>query len=258
MVGTKWRASRVRPGSSRRVSWARRSWRVAGGGLLLAFLVLQTPLTMVGDKQLPMAAVTATLQTIFAARTTSVPDPIAPDPIAPAPIAPVQPTIAAVLPATAVMATQAANDIIVRAGTVTVSAEQPLVDVPLDLLGATDALPLGTLHVDLHYDTARLQVVACTVGAGFDLLLCNPDTAGVIRLAGVAANGIRADQRLADLRFALLQPVDLATPLNIQVDAAADVHGLGVNAIGQPGALIQNCTGANGSCQNIFLPNIWR
>ena len=140
------------------------------------------------------------------------------------------------------------SGIVVRAGSVTLSPGQTTIQVPLDLVGASDETPVGVLSVALHYDAALLEATACTVSDRVDLLLCNPSVPGVVRLAGVAANGIRGDLQVAGLDFALRQGEHLNTQLMVQVETVADLAGEPISASGQNGQILTPCAPASTDC----------
>ncbi|MEZ4728694.1 MAG: hypothetical protein R3E79_16290 [Caldilineaceae bacterium] len=155
-------------------------------------------------------------------------------------------------------ATPLPSSIIVRAGSIAVTEGQTTMTVPLDLIGATNERAVGVLSVDVQYNADLLQATTCTVSDSFDLLLCNSAIPGVIQLAGVAANGIRTDVRIAELGFDLRQPANLATQLTVQLNAVADVEGTALSATGQHGQLSTACPPGSANCQTLFLPLVHR
>lgn len=160
-------------------------------------------------------------------------------------------------PTPTITATPPPSSVIIRAGGMAVIEGQTAVTVPLDLVGVT-APAVGVLSVDVQYDTTVLKAVACTIGNSFDLLLCNLETPGLLQLAGVAANGIRSDVRVADLGFELLPPVNRSTQLTVQLDALADVEGTALSATGQNGQISITCRPGSDTCQTLFLPLVHR
>lgn len=178
------------------------------------------------------------------------------------PTATPMPTTTAVVtpttPAPTATATALPSSVIVRAGGMAVIEGQTTITVPLDLVGVAAEPALGVLSVDVQYDTTVLKAVACTVSNSFDLLLCNMTTPGLLQLAGVAANGLRTDIRVADLGFELLPPVNRTTQLTVQLDALADVEGTTMNATGQNGQITITCRPGSDNCQTLFLPLVHR
>lgn len=162
------------------------------------------------------------------------------------------------VPAPTATATPLPSSVIVRAGGMAVIEGQTAITVPLDLVGVTAEPAIGVLSVDVEYDTTVLKAVTCTVSSSFDLLLCNMETPGLLQLAGVAANGLRTDIRVADLGFELLPPVNRTTQLTVQLDALADVDGTTMNAIGQNGQITITCRPGSDNCQTLFLPLVHR
>jgi len=155
-------------------------------------------------------------------------------------------------------ATPLPSNVIVRAGDVAVTEGQTTLTAPLDLLGASAGRAVGVLSVDVQYDATLLTATTCTVGASFDLLLCNLATPGVIQLAGVAAAGIHSDVRIADLVFTVLQPANLNTQLTVQLDTVADANGAALSATAQNGQIGDLCSSGNSGCINIHLPVVQR
>lgn len=155
-------------------------------------------------------------------------------------------------------ATPLPSSIVVRAGAATVSEGQSTVETPLDLLGATAERTVGVIHVDVQYNAAILKAIACPVSDSFDLLLCNTATPGVIRVAGVATNGIHTNVRIADLRFELLQPAKLSTQLTVHLAAVANADGIALSATGQNGQINIACPPGSDACQTLFLPLVHR
>ena len=162
------------------------------------------------------------------------------------------------VPAPIATATALPSNLIVRAGGVAVIEGQTAITVPLDLVGVAAEPAIGVLSVDVHYDTTVLKAVACAVSSSFDLLLCNMETPGLLQLAGVAANGLRTDLRVADLGFELLPPVNRTTQLTVQLDALADVDGTTLHAVGQNGQITITCRPGSEDCQTLFLPLVHR
>jgi hypothetical protein len=164
-------------------------------------------------------------------------------------------------PAQPAPASQPPSGIVVRAASVPVEEGQTSLDAPLELAGATAELNVGAVSVDVQYDAALLKATACAVSDSFDLLLCNIATPGVIQLAGVAADGIRADLTIADLGFEILQPDNLFTHLTVQLDTIADVEGAAVNATAQHGQIGTPCVPGSEGCPIsavIHLPLVHR
>jgi hypothetical protein len=155
-------------------------------------------------------------------------------------------------------ATPLPSSVIVRAGHVAVAEGETTLTIPLELIGATPADAVGVLSVDIQYNALLLKATTCTVGEHFDLLLCNIPTPGVIQLAGVAANGIRTNVRVADLGFEILQPVDLNTQLTVQLRVVANTDGMALNATGQNGQISIACPPGSDACQTLFLPLVHR
>lgn len=158
-------------------------------------------------------------------------------------------------------ATPQPGGILVRAGTVAAGEGQLPVNAPLELTGATDERTVGVLSVAVQYDSGVLNAVACPVSDGFDLLLCNVAAPGVIRLAGVAAGGIRSDLKVADLGFEVLQPGNLPTQLTVQLETIADVDGDALSASVQNGQIRAACPPGEGSCVAdlyLYLPLVQR
>ncbi|MEZ4863403.1 MAG: hypothetical protein R3C14_18945 [Caldilineaceae bacterium] len=157
-------------------------------------------------------------------------------------------------------ATPLPSGIVVRAGDVPVSAGQNALVAPLDLTGATLEQPVGALSVAVQYDAALLKATGCTTSDSFDLLLCNLAKPGMVQLAGVAATGIHANVRLADLNFDLLQPDNLSTQLTVQVGAVADPAGTALSATRQNGQIGAPCPPGSAGCaaQTIYLPLVQR
>ena len=188
----------------------------------------------------------------------ATPTATAPAPATPTPTATPTTPLTPAPPTPTATATPLPSSVIVRAGNVTVAEGQTNVTVPLTLLGATAERAVGVLSVDVQYNAAALKTVACTVGDSFDLLLCNTATPGVIRLAGVAATGLRTDTHLADLAVELLPPVSLSTQLVVQVVAVANGEGTALAATGQPGQITRACVPGSANCQALFLPLVNR
>lgn len=174
-----------------------------------------------------------------------------PTPTATTPVTPAPPTPTAT-------ATPLPSSVLVQAGSVTVAEGQNDVTVPLTLLGATAERAVGVLQVTIQYDAAVLQVTSCTVGDSFDLLLCHTATPGVVRLAGVAATGIRATAPIANFHFALRQPASLPTQLTVPLATVADGEGAALTVTGQSGQIKLACDPGRGNCQALFLPLVNR
>lgn len=184
---------------------------------------------------------------------------VIPSPTSP-PLLTATPTLTPTLPPPTPTITPLPGGIVVRVGTVFVNAGQTSLTAPFDLLGANDDRNVGALSVDVQYDAALLKAVACTVNDNFDLLLCNLATPGVIQLAGVAADGIRAELKLADLGFDLLQTDNLNTQLMVQVDTVANADGDALSASVQHGKIATACLPGSDDCttQTLYLPLIDR
>ncbi|MCB0189232.1 MAG: hypothetical protein KDE31_33410, partial [Caldilineaceae bacterium] len=148
----------------------------------------------------------------------------------------------------------------VRAGTAQPTAGQTTVSVPLDLLVLTDRVNVAVVSIDLQYNAAVLQATNCTVSQAMTPFLCNIAAPGHIRLAGVAAQGIRNEVNLANLTFAIRQPIDRTEPLTLKLDLIGDVNGTAVGTDRQPGAIILTCTPETEECTaiNIYLPLVHR
>lgn len=183
---------------------------------------------------------TATTTTVPTATATGVSTPATPTP-----------------PATS---TPVPSGLTVSAANVTVVETSSTVHAKLDLRGATAQQPVGVLSVDLAYDPAILSATACTVSDRFDLLLCNLDRAGLVQLAGVAAEGIRSDVTVAELDFTILQAANLNTQLTIQIDEVTDPTGAALTATAQHGQVGAPCTPGSDGCPTTatYLPLVQR
>lgn len=148
----------------------------------------------------------------------------------------------------------------VRAGT----AQQPSgaisVTVPLDLIVLTDQVNVAVLSLDLQYNASLLRAANCTTSEAMAPLLCNIKTPGRIKLAGVAAQGIRSEVNLAQLTFELLQTTNRAEPLTLQLGLVGDVNGAAVHTDRQNGAITLSCSPESEECTSltIYLPVVHR
>ena len=141
-----------------------------------------------------------------------------------------------------------------RVGNAEVSNGQTQVQVPVDLLDASDAQPIGLLSMAVQYDATRVKAITCNVGSSFDLLLCNLAKPGLIQLAGGNADGIRANVRIADMTFEILQPSDLFVPLTAQLKRVSNREGDALSASGQDGQIGSSCIAGGSNCHNVYLP----
>lgn len=158
-------------------------------------------------------------------------------------------------------ATPQPNNVTVRATTVAVAPGATTLRAQVDLLGAADTAPVGVLSFDVAYDQTLLNPTGCSVSAGFDLLLCNIGTPGLIQLAGVAAGGIRTDVTIADLDFTIVQPDKLNTLLTVQIETVADTAGAALPVMAQPGHIYLACLPGSEGCPllaPLYLPLVQR
>jgi hypothetical protein len=154
-------------------------------------------------------------------------------------------------------ATPLPGTLLVRAGTIVLAEGQTEVIAPLAMTGATGQQPVGILSVAVQYDVGVLNAVACPVSDRFDLLLCSVADPGVIRLAGVAGTGIRADLKVADLAFEVVQPANLPAQLTVQLETVADIEGDALSVASQNGQIRAACTPDDDSCvadSYLYLP----
>jgi len=163
-------------------------------------------------------------------------------------------------PTPTVTTTPVPSSLLVSAANVTVVQEDNTVHALVDLRGASNQQPVGVLSVDLAYDPAILSATTCTVSDRFDLLLCNITTAGLIQLAGVAAEGLRSDLTVAELDFTIRQLENLNTQLTVQIDEVADPTGAPLTATAQHGQVGAPCTPGSPGCPttSTYLPLVQR
>lgn len=153
-------------------------------------------------------------------------------------------------------ATPLSNSVRVQVSSSGVNQGQAQVQIALDLLGARDEFPVGVVSLTLQYDAAKVKATDCATSARFDLLRCNIAKSGVIQLAGVDADGIRSDARIADITFEILQAEDLYTPLTLQLRRLANRDGDRLDASAENGQIGSACAAGSGRC--IYLPVVQR
>lgn len=161
-------------------------------------------------------------------------------------------------PTSTTAATALPSNIKVKIGSVAIDEGQSQVQVPLDLQSADDAHPVGVVSLAVQYDAAKLKAITCNVGSSFDLLLCNLAQPGIIQLAGVDADGIRSNVRIADIGFEILQPAKLSTPLTVQLKRVSNRDGDALETVAQNGQVSLSCTAGSANCHNVYLPLVQR
>ncbi|MFN8444353.1 MAG: hypothetical protein U0175_26455 [Caldilineaceae bacterium] len=142
----------------------------------------------------------------------------------------------------------------ITVGNVVAAQGENQVQVPLNLIAAGNQPGVGALSLAIHYDAARITAKSCTTSEQFDLLLCNVAMPGAVQLAGVAAEGIRSNVRLADIAFELLESDGLSSELTVQLKQVTDPAGDVLNASTDNGQIISACPPGSGSCSNVYLP----
>ncbi|MEM7125738.1 MAG: dockerin type I domain-containing protein [Chloroflexota bacterium] len=76
--------------------------------------------------------------------------------------------------------------------------------VPIVLAGVGAETTIGAISLEVTYDAAKVTVTSCGDAGGFDIVRCNPDEVGRVRLAAIDAEGVGPGQENDRVQVATL------------------------------------------------------
>ena len=144
-----------------------------------------------------------------------------------------------------------------RAGRLEMAPGQPVSStVAVELINVPATTLIGALTIEVTYDGAKLTVTACGPAADnrFTSVLCNTNTAGVVRISALSTTGVTDSALIAQLTLQSLGQAATVVPLGVTINTFVDVNANPVVVSAQDGAVIFRCHLGDVNCDNEINP----
>jgi len=149
-------------------------------------------------------------------------------------------------------ATPTPNGMILRTGSREERGQQSVL-IPLELVSVPSGVNVGSVDVNVLYDSTILTVSTCTLNSHFDTRICNISEPGKIQLSAVSINGLTGDNTLAEFTFGIKQRADRSTTLRVEIDGLTDKDSNRLYPATQDGRVLFNtirCNAGDVNCDS--------